>query len=143
MAVVGGAYSPDSSEQENALRGILALLQLFAARPSLACFSFVEGRQALPPAARSRYESGISVLAAMLDRLRMPPEHDRSVPVTAARGAMGSAEVLIRRELLAGRASRLPELFPDLIYGALVPFLDQREALRYSEQAREMLKDGE
>ena len=46
------------------------------------------------------------------------------------------------RELIAGRAERLPELLPDIIYGTVVPFLGQQEALRYMELAKEMIKEG-
>ena len=80
------------------------------------------------------------VLIALLDRARSYA--DRGAPQTATRGAIGGAEILIRRELLAGRPDRLPDLLPDIIYGTVVPFLPQREALRYAELARELQRDG-
>jgi hypothetical protein len=80
------------------------------------------------------------VLVAMLDRARayasVPP------PPSATRAAIGGVEALIRRELRAGRAERLPELVPDIVYGLLVPYLDQQEALRFAELARESVKKG-
>ncbi len=139
-SVASTAYSPYSLEWKRILRGVRALLELLAARPSFARLACIEARQAMPPEAYELYGSGIRVLAAMLDRLRAYAAG--GAPASATRGAVGGAEALIRRELLAGRAERLPELLPDIIYGALVPFLDQQEALLHAELAREMLNEG-
>lgn len=70
MAVVSDAYSPDTSEWESALGALRALLDLFAARPALARLAFIDSRQAMPPSALARYESGFAILTAMLDRPR-------------------------------------------------------------------------
>lgn len=141
-AAASVAYSPEYSEWERILRGVRALLELMAARPSFASLAQIEARQAMPPQAYELYASGIRVLAAMLDRLRANALNGVSRPPSTIRGAIGGAEALIRRELLAGRAERLPELLPDIIYGMLVPYLDQHEALRYAGLARELLNDG-
>jgi AcrR family transcriptional regulator len=136
------AYSPEYSEWEKILRGVRALLELMAARPSFAGMAQIEARQAMGPEAYELYTSGIRVLAAMLDRLQANALGGVARPPTAIRGAIGGAEALIRRELLAGRPERLPELLPDIIYGMLAPYLDQQEALRYAGLARELLNDG-
>jgi hypothetical protein len=86
------------------------------------------------------YATGIRLLVAMLDRARAYASV--TAPPSATRGAIGGAEALVRRELLAGRADRLPGLLPDIVYGLLVPYLDQREALRYAELAREKVNEG-
>jgi AcrR family transcriptional regulator len=136
------AYSPEYSEWEKILRGVRALLELMAARPSFAGLDLIEARQAMGPEAYELYASGIRILAAMLDRLQANALSGVARPPTAIRGAIGGAEVLIRRELLADRAERLPELLPDIIYGMLAPYIDQQEALRYAGRARELLNDG-
>jgi AcrR family transcriptional regulator len=136
------AYSPEYSEWEKILRGARAVLELMAARPSFAALAQVEARQAMGPEAYELYASGIRVLGAMLDRLQANALGGVARPPSAIRGAIGGAEALIRRELLAGRAERLPELLPDIIYGMLAPYLDQQEALRYAGLARELLNDG-
>lgn len=141
-AAASVAYSPEYSEWEKILRGVRALLELMAARPSFAGLAQIEARQAMGPKAYELYASGIRVLAAMLDRLQANALIGVSRPPSAIRGAIGGAEALIRRELLAGRAERLPELLPDIIYGMLAPYLDQHEALRYAGLARELLNDG-
>ena len=79
----------------------------------------------------------------MLDQLRGYSGAETPAPSFAARGAVGGAEAIIRRELVAGRADRLPDLLPDIVYGALVPFMDQEEALRYTGLAEELVNgDG-
>jgi AcrR family transcriptional regulator len=136
------AYSPEYSEWEKILRGVRALLELMAARPSFAGLAYIEARQGMGPEAYELYASGIRILAAMLDRLQANALSGVARPPSAIRGAIGGAEALIRRELLAGRPERLPELLPDIIYGMLAPYLDQQEALRYAGLARELLNDG-
>lgn len=136
------AYSPEYSEWEKILRGVRALLELMAARPSFAGLAQIEARQGMGPEAYELYTAGIRVLAAMLDRLQANALGGITRPPSAIRGAIGGAEALIRRELLAGRPERLPELLPDIIYGMLAPYLDQQEALRYAGLARELLNDG-
>jgi AcrR family transcriptional regulator len=141
-AAAGVAYSPEYSEWEKILRGVRALLELMAARPSFAGLAQIEARQGMGPEAYELYTAGIRVLEAMLDRLQANALGGVARPPSAIRGAIGGAEALIRRELLAGRPERLPELLPDIIYGMLAPYLDQQEALRYAGLARELLNDG-
>jgi AcrR family transcriptional regulator len=141
-AVASAAYSPDSSEWESILRGVRGLLELMAARPSFANVAYIQARYTMPPSTFEVYAMGIHVLSLMLDRLRAYTPDDALRPASAARAALGGAEAIIRRELAAGRAENLPLLLPDIIYGALAPFLGQREALRYTKLARELSIDG-
>jgi AcrR family transcriptional regulator len=138
--VAGGAFSPARTDWEKLIQGTRALLELLAAQPSYAHLALIEARSSMPAAAYERYAAGIRVLIAMLDRAR---GYAMVVaPASATRGAIGGAELLIRRELIAGRAENLPQLLPDIIYGTVVPFLDQQEALRYRELAKELIKAG-
>lgn len=134
------AYSPELADWEKLIHATQALLELLAAQPSYARLACIEARSSMPSEAYERYAAGIRLLIAMLDRTR---EYAAlSAPASATRGAIGGAELLIRRELIAGRAERLPKLLPDIIYGTVVPFLDQHEALRYRELAKELIKEG-
>jgi AcrR family transcriptional regulator len=136
----GVAFSPDLADWQKLIFAVQALLELLAAQPSYARLACIEARSAMPAEAYERYAAGIRVLIAMLDRTR---EYAAvSAPASATRGAIGGAELLVRRELIAGRAENLPQLLPDIIYGTVVPFLDQQEALRYRELAKELIKDG-
>ena len=133
---------PPESSDRSTLRAVKSLLELLAAEPSLASLLAVDARQAMPPDAYDLYVSCTRILAAMLDGLRAYAGAETPAPSTAARGAIGGAEAIVRRELIAGRADQLPELLPDIVYGALVPFLDQQEAVRYAGLARELLNEG-
>ncbi len=137
---IAGASSPEHTDWQFLLGATRALLELMAAQPSYARLACIEARGAMPAQAYERYAAGIRVIVAILDRARAYAA--LSAPATATRGAIGGGELLVRRELIAGRAERLPELLPDIIYGTVVPFLDQREALRYAELARELINDG-
>jgi AcrR family transcriptional regulator len=138
-AVTSGP-APELEDWQRLLSATLALLELMAAQPSFARLACLEARHSMPAEAYERYSAGIRVLIALLDRIRVYAT--TTVPASASRGALGSAEMLIRRELIAGRAERLPELLPDITYGTVVPFLDQHEALRHAELARELINDG-
>jgi AcrR family transcriptional regulator len=133
--VVASATTPEQADWEKLIGAVRALLELLAARPAAARLALGEARYENPPESFALYESGVRVLEAMLDRSRAYAT--ASPPPSATRGAIGGAEALIRRELLAGRPERLPDLLPDIVYGLLVPYLNQQEALRYAELARE------
>jgi AcrR family transcriptional regulator len=135
-----GALSPELADREKLIGAVRALLELLAAQPSYARLACIEARGSMPPEAYQRYAAGIRVLIALLDRVRAYAIV--GAPQSATRGAIGGPEFLIRRELIGGRAERLPQLLPDIIYGTVVPFLDQQEALRYAELARETLRNG-
>jgi AcrR family transcriptional regulator len=139
LAVVSASYSPDRSEWDSGLLGIKAILELMAAHPSFAYISYIGARQMGPPEASEIFKAGVGMLTAMIDRLR---EHrgGQIPPASASLGAFGGAEAVIRRELMAGRAERLPGLLPNLAYGATVAFLGQEEALRLSRRAQELLQ---
>ncbi len=134
------AWSADSSEWESIFSGIRALLELMAARPSFAHVAYIQSRQSMPHSCYEPYASGIKVLASMIDRLRVYASTDSPLPATTSRAVIGSAEILMRRALVADEPERMPGLLPDIIYSVLVPYLGQEEALRYAALARAELR---
>jgi hypothetical protein len=42
--------------------------------------------------------------------------------------AMGGAEAIIFDEVVSGRASKLPEILPDIVFAVLVPFIGPEDA---------------
>lgn len=118
---------------------VKAILELLAARPSFARLALIETRQGGTLKMHESYESAARVLALMMERVGDVLEGRGSL----ARSAMGGAEALVRRELAAGRASRLPQLLPDLVYAALVPFVGQGEALRQAKMAARVAAEEE
>jgi hypothetical protein len=139
VSAVSGSYSADRSEWDSGILGMRAILEYMAANPSKAHFGYLSARYAAPVRVREAQESARQVLATMIDRLRENSEA-APAPPKAARAALGSADLVVRREILAGRTERLPRLLPDLVYGATVPFLGQEEALARAARARVLLK---
>lgn len=140
MTVVAASYSPDRSEAESGVAGIEAILELMEASPDFAYVGYITSRQMAGTDARKVRDSGVGFLCTMLDRLRFyAPE--KAAPSTAAVGAFGGAEALLRREVAAGRTENLKRLLPSLVYSATVPFLGQEEALRLSRQGQKLVED--
>ncbi|HET7443038.1 MAG TPA: hypothetical protein VFJ57_00110 [Solirubrobacterales bacterium] len=138
MTAIASSYSPDRSEWDSYMLGIKAILELMAANPSFAHLAYVGSRQMGPPALGEAHHAAIKVVTAMLERL-WDYSKAETQPATTARGALGAAEAVVRREVAAGRAAELPRLLPDFVYAATVPFLGQEEALRLVRRARELL----
>jgi AcrR family transcriptional regulator len=116
---------------------VKAILELMAAQPGFSWLGYVEARQGGTARMHASYESAVRVLALMMERAGGAAERYE----VAARAALGGAEAVVRRELAAGRAADLPELLPDFVYAALVPFVGQREALRQAKQAARVVAE--
>lgn len=135
VQAVSRAYAPDRPEWESVIAGVRVVLEMMAAHPHFAYLGYIAARQMVPGQARSIYESGQAMLEAMLERgWNYSPRSAQ--PAKAALGVLGGAQALVRRELAAGRAERLPDLTADCVYIATVPFLGQQEALRLAREAR-------
>src|SRR5262249_51175604 len=94
-------------------------------------------RQMAPPRMSEGLRTGARMLGAMLERLR--EEGGGELPPGGGMAALGGAEAVVRRELVAGRAGELPRLLPGVVYAAAGPSLGQEEALRMTRQAHELL----
>jgi AcrR family transcriptional regulator len=143
LSVVSGTYSPDRSDHDNGILGMKAILEYFAANPERAYFGYITASYGAPRAVNEAAESTRKMLAAMINRLR-ETAGDNPAPASAARAALGAADAIVKREIVAGRTERLAELLPTLIYATTVPFLGQSEAVRMSGRARTLLarEDG-
>jgi AcrR family transcriptional regulator len=137
MVAISATYSAESPEMERTLRGVGAMLELFAAEPAMGELAMIGARQMMPPAGSEVYRSAFNTLTAMLALLRDQAEVDPEMPNSAIRAAIGGVEALIRREIAAGRARSLPDALPDLVYGVGVALLGQEAALVLAQRARE------
>jgi hypothetical protein len=142
VSAVSGSYSADRSEWDSYLLGIKAILELMAAKPAYAYLSYVVARQGAPARVRDAQKATAHIVAAMLERL-WSYSIGEAQPVRMARASLGAAEAVIRRELVGGRAEELPQLLPDVVYGATVAFLGQEEALRLARRAGELLASAD
>lgn len=101
--------------------GLTKIVDLFALEPELARTAIVEV-SAAGADARQRHWDAIGKLTEFLeDGRRLAGE--RELPENIALMAAGAVSGLIFDELLTGRAERLPELLPDLLFALLVPYL--------------------
>jgi AcrR family transcriptional regulator len=141
VGLVADQYAPDRSEPESCAMGIVAILRLMAANPAYAYITYFATRRGVPPAVHSVAKSGHRLVVAMLERLRESSGLNDQ-PVGAGVGALGAAEVMARREVMAGRTEQLPALAPDFVYAATVPFVGQRDALRLAQLVREPASKG-
>lgn len=139
VAAMSRSYSADRSEWENALLGVREILGLMAANPDFAYLGYVFSRYMAPRSVLEVNQTGHRMLEAMLERGRDYSAHASPPPCTAA-GILGGAQAIVRREVAAGRASRLPLLLPDCVYVATVPFLGQEEALRLVRNAEKLIQ---
>ncbi len=134
MAQIVAVYSPDKPWAAMVRDAAAAFLELLASRPAFARMALVEA-----PSSGERafelYASGKRVLQSLLDRGRDDPLEEEAIPSSAGRAALAAAESLIVGQILAGNTERLPELLPDIVYIATVPYLGQEEALRQSREA--------
>jgi AcrR family transcriptional regulator len=142
VSVVADLYAPDRSEAESYARAIVGILETMAANPAYTYLAYIAGRQMAPPRVRRIYEAGHQFLVAMLERLWANSTLSEQ-PARAGLAALGASEAVVRREILAGRYERLPALAPTFVYGAITPFLGQKEGLRLARASRAMIEGYE
>jgi AcrR family transcriptional regulator len=131
QAAAEDAHSPADSHSEAMREAIAAILDLLAAKPDWAKLALIEAT-ALDRAAIDRYRRLlIGALMAYWTPDELPPDAN-----ARARAAFGQAQVLIFDQIAGGRVEQLPELLPDLVYIALLPFRGLDEALSQAQRAR-------
>lgn len=131
MNLISGRYSEDKPWFQVIHDTITGLTEMLAERPAFAKVTFLE---ALPAgsAAFDRYSAGKRALITLLEQGRADAPADLALPTSVAELAFGGVEAVIKDELIAGHASRLPQLAPDLLYICYSPFMDQEEAISRS-----------
>ncbi len=102
--------------------GLEALLESLAADPPLARLALVDVGSA-GPAAQRRYRAGLQRMTPFFDEGRDFALDGRRLPANVSRMAIGAVIGLVTDEIEAGRADRLPDLLPEVLFAALVPYL--------------------
>jgi len=111
-----------------AIRAALAtILDDFSRHPDVARLLTVEPFVAGPRMA-ALHKAAIEELVVHLRRGRELGSGSDRLPPTAERGLLGAASSLVARQVLAGEASSLPQLLPDLTQFILTPYLGAAEA---------------
>lgn len=102
--------------------GLEALLGALATQPQLAV-AITRSFPAIRPAAYQRYVSLLSRFVPLMHEGREYSEVDEELPSEVELLAVGAAEAIIFGEVDAGRADRLPQMLPEILFSILVPFM--------------------
>ena len=106
--------------------GLTAIVDRFAADPELARTAVVEVTAA-GAEARQLHWNAIARFTRYLDAGR-ELAGDRELPENISLMSAGAVSGLIFDELLAGRAEKLPDRLPDLLFAMLVPYVGPEAA---------------
>jgi AcrR family transcriptional regulator len=101
--------------------GLATVVDLFALDPELARTAIVEVAAA-GSEARQRHWDAVTRFTEFLAEGE-DLAGDRELPTNIGLMAAGAVSGLIFDELLTGRAERLPQLLPDLLFAMLVPYI--------------------
>jgi len=102
--------------------GLEALLQAVAAYPALAT-ALTRSFPGIRPAAYQRYVDLLSRFEPFMREGREYSGLEEELPGEVELLAVGAAEAIIFGEVDAGRASRLPQMLPEILFSVLVPFM--------------------
>jgi AcrR family transcriptional regulator len=134
VAFVEEAYEAERAWPEQVAAGLGALLRALAAEPEVAQMAIVEF-SAAGPRAHQRYRQALERFLGFFAAGRRFSPRSKDLPPGVELMAVGGAEVIIFDEVAAGRATRLPEMLPAILFTALVPFIGPEEAARAMRRA--------
>lgn len=130
-AIAAASVSEADSPAEAVRKTSAAILETLAARPELAQLLAAEAI-AVDPSSPHRFGKLLVPALEGLWRQDGAPVRHTDPGLVA-----GRAQLLIFSEIAGGQAHRLPQLHPEIVYLALVPFAGHEEAVRQSRLARE------
>lgn len=131
------AHSPADPPADAARKGAAAVVGVLAARPGVAQLLTGDALTVDPMVIERYRKATIPALQALWSRNGDSPETH-----TDPRLAFGQAQVLILNQIATGKADRLPDLLPKIVYLAVSPFGGHEEALRQSRLAGRARDDG-
>ena len=123
------ACSRQSGWEARVVAGIKAALEFAAAHPGETRALTIEAHRAAPAADRDD-----DVIAYFTKLFNDAAPAEKLFPITSDRAMIAAIAMIIRSHLVAGSVSDLPELAPDLVYLALMPYNGLDAARRESEQ---------
>ena len=132
-AAAVAAQSPADPPPAAVRKAVGAALELMAAKPALAQLVMSDAIT-VEPAILERYRS---LLIPALEGLWETADEPRR-PGGDPSLAFGRAQILIFNAIAGGRTDRLPELLPEIVYIALLPFAGHDEARRQAQLATDV-----
>jgi hypothetical protein len=129
QGAVSRACARHDEWQAKVAAGVRAALEFAAADPAGAHALTIDAR-------RQRLEEGDreqEVVGYFASLLADVAPAEKRFPISTDEGAVEAIAMVARGHLLAGTAERLPELAPELIYLALMPYTGLSEARNWTE----------
>lgn len=129
QGVAAAAHSPADTPGDAARMAATAVVEALAERPGLAQL-LTGDAMAVEPSVIERYRKAtLPALEALWGGDGAAEAH------TDPRLAFGQAQVLILNQIATGKADRLTEVLPEIVYLTVSPFGGHEEALRQSKLA--------
>lgn len=123
----GSACDGDESWPDRVRIGLEALLEELAAEPEMA-MAITRSFPKIRPSAYQRYVDLLTRFVPFMREGRGYSEVDEELPGEVELLAVGAAEAIIFGEVDAGRAERLPQMMPEILFSVLVPFMGPERA---------------
>jgi hypothetical protein len=127
VAAVARNWDLEEEWPQRVKLGLGALLEAIAAKPEMARAM----TRAFPGIGPSAYERYVELLERLVPFVREGREYssvDADLPREVELLAVGAAEAIIFGEVDAGRAGRLPQMMPEVLFSLLVPFMGPERA---------------
>lgn len=122
------SFAPDDPWPVKVRVALKALLNDLAAHPELARMATVDLPSAGPDA-HERYRGAIERFLPFFRQGRVYANPSTEFPPDVELMAVGGAEAIVFDEVVAGRATKLPTLLPDILFALLVPYLGPEKAV--------------
>jgi AcrR family transcriptional regulator len=132
--VVRQAVAGQTSWPEQVRLGLQMLLTALACHPDGARVACIEHLAAGGPAI-DRMRAAIAEFVPALERGRAEALETTHLPPQTSEAIVGGIAAIVGRHVFEDRASELPELLPDLLFFALMPYLGQHWALAIAGEA--------
>jgi AcrR family transcriptional regulator len=132
QVAAAASHSPEDTPADAARKAASAVIEALAERPGLAQLLIGDAIAVDPIVVESYRRTTIPALEGLWSR-----NGDRPEAHTDPRLAFGQAQVLILNQIATGKADRLPDLLPEIVYLSVSPFGGHEEAIRQSRLARE------
>lgn len=132
QAAAAAAHTLSDPPPEAVRKAVGAVFDLMTERPAMAQLVMSDAIT-VEPAIVERYRSLlIPALEGLWDAVD-EPRREAADPLLA----FGRAQILIFNQIVAGQTDRLPDLLPEIVYIALLPFAGHDEATHQAQRATE------
>lgn len=135
--VAAAAHDREDPPADAVRKGTTAVIEALAERPGLAQLLTGDAIAVEPKVIECYRKAMIPALEGL-----WPRDNGGAETHSDPRLAFGKAQVLILNHIALGKADRLPELLPELVYLAVSPFGGHEAALHQSQLATESATTG-